>query len=125
VTDRLPFDLPVQDVRSVSPSFPFTGSDYVPAFDQARLTGQLARVYTLMRDGQWRTLTEIAEATGDPHASISAQLRHLRKRQFGSFTVEKRRRGVETSGLFEYRVTAPAGTNAAREQVEQLTTGDC
>ena len=57
----------------------FDGPDYVPKRDDVRLSGQIKRVYELLLDGRWRTLQEIADATGDPHASISAQLRHLRK----------------------------------------------
>ena len=34
----------------------FDGSDYSEKFDLARLTGQIARVYNLMKDGEWRTL---------------------------------------------------------------------
>jgi hypothetical protein len=82
----------------------FDGPDYVPELDQVRLTGQIKRVFDLMRDGRWRTLTEISVRTGDPEASISAQLRHLRKERFGSHVVEKRRRGEGTMGLFEYRL---------------------
>jgi hypothetical protein len=58
----------------------------------------------LMSDGYWRTLDEIAHATGDPHASISAQLRHLRKPRFGAYVVEKRHRGAPARGLYEYRL---------------------
>ena len=82
----------------------FNGSDYDPKFDKARLTGQVLRVFDAMRDGKWRTLGEIGAATGDPQASISAQLRHLRKKRFGSHTVEKRARGDRSVGLFEYRL---------------------
>lgn len=84
----------------------FNGSDYQADADNARLTGQIARVYELMRDGCWRTLDEIAGETGDPQASISAQLRHLRKPRFGAHTVEKRPRGERMHGLFEYRLIA-------------------
>jgi len=59
-----------------------------------------------MSDGDWRTLSEIGEATGDPVASVSAQLRHLRKRRFGAYIVDKRSRGDRALGLFEYRVRA-------------------
>lgn len=83
----------------------FDGPDYSPEFDQKRLTGQIRRVFDLMKDGRWRTLEEIGEATGDPQASVSAQLRHLRKPRFGGFTVEKRARGEREHGLFEYRLT--------------------
>ncbi len=40
----------------------------------------------------WMTLEELAHKTRYPEASISAQLRHLRKAQHGGFEVEKRRR---------------------------------
>lgn len=80
----------------------FNGADYQPARDNARLTGQLARIFAAMQDGKFRTLREIALATEDPEASISAQLRHLRKPRFGSHTVEKRHRGEPANGLYEY-----------------------
>lgn len=82
----------------------FDGPVYDPEYDHARLTGQILRVYDLMADGAWRTLHEIGDITGDPHASISAQLRHLRKEKFGAFTVEKRPRGDRAVGLWEYRL---------------------
>src|SRR6266704_4291956 len=44
----------------------------------------------------WLTLDELAKLTHYPPASISAQLRHLRKPQFGAFLVEKRPRMVRT-----------------------------
>jgi hypothetical protein len=80
----------------------FDGPCYDPALDHERLTQQLGRVFNLMRDGSWRSLNEIADATLDPHASISAQLRHLRKPRFGGYQVNKRRRG--DSGIWEYQV---------------------
>jgi hypothetical protein len=89
----------------------FDGAVYDPALDQQRLTKQLGRVYEVIRDGTWRTLDEIAMATGDPHASISAQLRHLRKARFGSHVIEKRRR-QPTSGLWEYRLRTAMGERA-------------
>lgn len=82
----------------------FNGPEYDPEHDHARLTGQILRVWTLMRDGEWRTLQEIADLTGDPHASISAQLRHLRKKRFGEHTIDRRVRGDRSNGLFEYRL---------------------
>lgn len=82
----------------------FNGSDYVPALDDTRLLSQLGRVYNVMSDGNWRTLSEIAAITGDPEASISAQLRHLRKQRFGGHIVEKQPRGERARGLYEYRL---------------------
>lgn len=83
----------------------FNGSDYNPQADNKRLTGQLLRIYQLMSDNNWRTLQEISNQTHDPQASISAQLRHLRKPRFGGHTIEKRPRGDRNIGLFEYRLT--------------------
>lgn len=40
----------------------------------------------------WLTLEELAKLTDYPPASISAQLRHLRKPEFGGFEVRKRQR---------------------------------
>ncbi len=82
----------------------FNGPDYDPEQDDIRLTGQIERIFNLMQDGRWRTLGEIADATGDPPASVSAQLRHLRKDRFGAHTVEKRHRGERSDGLWEYRL---------------------
>lgn len=79
----------------------FNGPDYVPAIDNARLGAQLLRIFALMRDGHWRTLAAIETATNDPQASISAQLRHLRKDRFGKHVVERKR---EPSGLTFYRL---------------------
>lgn len=88
----------------------FNGSDYNSKDDDERLTGQIRRVFNVMKDLQWRSLSEIRltilNRTGinDSEASISAQLRHLRKDRFGSHEVEKRARGDRKSGLFEYQL---------------------
>lgn len=79
----------------------FDGSDYQPARDDVRLTGQLLRIWSVVCDGAWRTLDQIAAATGDPQASISAQLRHLRKPRFGAHKVEREH---VKDGLYRYRV---------------------
>ena len=79
----------------------FNGSDYVADRDDDRLTGQLKRIWRCMRDGTPRSLHEIATITGDPEASISAQLRHLRKPRLGGHTVEKR---YIDRGVFVYKV---------------------
>lgn len=79
----------------------FNGSDYVPERDNPRLKGQLLRVWHEVKDGRWLTLRAIADATGDPEASVSAQLRHLRKERFGGFEIDKRH---VRDGLFEYRL---------------------
>lgn len=82
-------------------------STFGPAYDEEldgkRIATQLERVRDFMlKSHGFYTLDEIAVATGDPVASVSAQLRHLRKVRFGSFTVNKRRIGK--TGLWEYQV---------------------
>jgi hypothetical protein len=59
----------------------------------------------------WLTLDELARLTHYPPASISAQLRHLRKPRFGGFAVEKRprefgraMRGEEFGTVWEYQL---------------------
>ena len=68
-----------------------------------RLTGQILDVFECMKDGQARTLNEIKHETGHPPASISAQLRHLRKLRFGGFVVEKEHVG---DGLYVYWISS-------------------
>ena len=80
----------------------FDGSNYEHEHDYARLSGQIQRVYDAIKDGDWYTLDQINRITGDPHASVSAQLRNLRKERFGSHVVEKRYKGNRASGLWEY-----------------------
>ena len=56
----------------------------------------------------WLTLQEINNKTGYPTASISAQLRHLKKAQFGGYTLNKRRRSLNEVGSWEYQLLTPA-----------------
>jgi hypothetical protein len=79
----------------------FDGADYQPTRDNPRLTSQYKRIWAFIKDGTWRTLREIAEDTGDPEASVSAQLRHMRKERFGKHTVE---RDHVKNGLYVYRL---------------------
>jgi hypothetical protein len=89
-----------------TPSFNFDGATYEPERDQIRLNGQMLRVFDVMRDGQWRTLSEIRLlCPHDSEAGISARLRDLRKAKFGGWTVERRAR--HERGLFEYRLIIP------------------
>lgn len=88
----------------------FNGPAYDVDRDTARLSGQIGRIFELMKDGAWRTLDEISSATGDPPASCSAELRHLRKERFGKHTVDKRHRGEPADGLWEYRLIVNGGS---------------
>lgn len=82
----------------------FNGPDYTTVLDYKRLSNQQEHIKELMIDGVWRSLSEIQNLTGYPESSISAQLRHLRKKRFGSYLVDKQRRGERYGGLFEYRL---------------------
>jgi hypothetical protein len=70
---------------------------------------QLEQVHKALQGGAWLTLPELNELTGAPVSSISAQIRHLRKAEHGSYEIEKRRRGESRRGLFEYRLIEPQG----------------
>lgn len=54
-----------------------------------------------MTDGQWRSLYEISQLTGDPPQSVSARLRDLRKPRFGEYQVNRRN---VSGGTFEYQL---------------------
>jgi hypothetical protein len=45
----------------------------------------------------WLTLDELSKLTHYPPASISAQLRHLRKPEYGGYQVRKRQRVLDRS----------------------------
>jgi hypothetical protein len=79
----------------------FDGPDLTAA-DHHRLTGQLLTITRLMSDRRWYTLKEIEAATGYGQASISAQLRNLRKPDFGSHVVDR----DKPAGVNLYRVAA-------------------
>ena len=83
----------------------FNGPTYEDA-DFARLKNQHDVIRELMLDGVWRTLPEIERATGYPQASISAQLRHMRKQRFGEYRVDKTH-FEEGPGTWYYRVLPP------------------
>ena len=79
----------------------FSGSNYKPSVDRPRLKRQFEIIFDLMKDGLPRTLFQIRNATGFSEASVSAQLRNLRKPSFGSHTVLKERKS-EGSGTWSY-----------------------
>ena len=95
----------------------FNGPVYDLKYDYSRLSKQIDRVRNLMEDRQWRTLKEISILTKDPQASISAQLRHLRKARFGSYIVDKRPRGERSLGLWEYKLLPPFKKKRKRKKL--------
>jgi len=74
----------------------------------------------------WLTLEELTKLTHYPPASISAQLRHLRKLEFGGYEVEKRQRlsgsilhGEDFGTVWEYRLQR--GVNAISSGRQRVT----
>ena len=76
----------------------FSGAGVETMADHDRLDFQFKEIKTLMKDGEWRSLQDIAQALKYPTASISAQLRNLRKFGYGSHTVNKKRRAGNMEG---------------------------
>lgn len=75
----------------------------VLGIDTPRLSAQLAKVFNLMRDSRYRTLSEIAAVVGCLETSASARLRDFRKARFGSHTVISRR-VANLADVYEYRL---------------------
>lgn len=96
----------------------FEGPEYKTETDKLRLSKQIGRIYRCIQDGAWRTLEEIAAVTGDGESSVSAQLRNLRKPQFGSFVITRRPRGDRAHGLFEYRVEGARSDIQGQRELE-------
>ena len=90
---------PIED--KLEPQMRFNGSDYSHKRDSSRLSTQYWDIYNLMRDSSRRTLHRIERLTGHPPASVSAQLRHMRKDRFGGHAVNKHYLG---NGLYEYEL---------------------
>jgi predicted HTH transcriptional regulator len=81
------------------------GPAYSEVLDGARIQKQHEVIRDFMLNNGWFTLAELHEELGYPEASISAQLRHLRKPAFGEYQVEKQRRGLK--GTWVYSVLPP------------------
>ncbi len=94
------------------------GPAYDPAIDGAAVQNQIDYIRDWMlavaqnddrqrhREEGYRTLAEIAAALCVPESSVSADLRHLRKKRFGEYQVTKRRR--RDARVWEYRVDPPS-----------------
>lgn len=73
----------------------------------------------------WLTLEELSKLTHYPPASISAQLRHLRKQEFGGYEVEKRQRlsgrilhGEDFGTVWEYRLQRGVRSIGTRRAIQ-------
>jgi hypothetical protein len=89
---------------ATKPSRPaFPGPAYREEFDYERLTGQMAAVYRVMKDGRKRTIREVRDEVGKgSETGIAAAIRALRKPEYGSHRIEKERVGDPRSGLWAY-----------------------
>ena len=86
-----------------------TTTTYGPAYDESKDGKRIKKQHEVIRDfllqhRSWFTLAELRGLLQYPEASISAQLRHLRKPKFGSYRVEKQRRH---GGTWEYKLFPP------------------
>lgn len=104
-----------------------TGADHISfdgetvlAIDIPRLAGQISKVFELMKDGEFRTLAQIARVCNCLETSAGARLRDLRKVRFGGHQVISRQvsahLGVSTrsSLLYEYQLVLNNGRPAAQ-----------
>jgi hypothetical protein len=64
---------------------------------------QIDRLLCALRGAGWLSLLDLHSMTSDPIASISANLRNLRKPEHGSHTINRRRR-AGSFNLFEYHL---------------------
>ena len=103
MNEQMPFDF----------ENPMNRRTFGPAFDPKKDGVRVGKQHEVIRDfmltqNEWLTLAEIENAVDYPQASVSAQLRHLRKPKFGAYRVEKRRR--TSGGTWEYAVLPPEVT---------------
>ncbi len=98
----------------------FSGHDCRPE-DYERLAGQMKRVFDYLLRGAWSTVEEIGVAINapdkphSPEASISAQLRNLRKKANGNWIIEGRTR--EGTRIYEYRLTGQRTSLVEQEEM--------
>jgi hypothetical protein len=99
--------LTIWDYNPPIPNLHCAGETFNPAFDIERLGEQQRRVWDVMKDGEWRTLRQIARLTDDPEASISARLRAFNGNDYlrQHFVMSSERMpGLERRGVWRYRV---------------------
>lgn len=78
---------------------PRDGETYNEKRDRKRLDTAAERVFAVMKDKNWHTLSEIAAKCRCSEACASARIRDLRKPQFGGWNVIRQNRG---GGLWAY-----------------------
>lgn len=118
-TQQIPLPYP-QAEQTPNPVPPyFNGVTFDRERDGCRLAKQYLTVFSLMRDGQWRTLDQIALLTGAPTHSVSARLRDMRKKRHGSHIVL---REYIAKGIFRYRLIENASARPHLKGVDRHPT---
>ena len=85
--------------KEITPEF--DGDDYVSRRDKPRLTLQIHQVRMYMENNDWLSVKQISDDLNFPEASVSAQIRNLRKEKFGNRIGERRYQG---NGLYEFKL---------------------
>ena len=91
----------VEEVPARPTTHHFKGAGVETDQDELRLGKQYDRILRLMKDGRFRTLSEISAITHDPEGSILRQLSYMDEL---GHKKTKQRRGPGR-GLWEYRIT--------------------
>jgi len=71
--------------------------------EQKKMSGARLQVFSVMRDGEWRTLEYLRDVVGSPTQSIAIYLRSFREKKYGGYVVNKRKRGK--TRIFEYQLS--------------------
>jgi hypothetical protein len=105
-------DAPLLELIAKLPPLNYHGITYESQFDHSRLNAQQQRVHEVMRRGEWRTLRQISDETGDPEASVSARLRSYRSDEYlKQFFIMQSERipTLERRGFWRYRLLVKSG----------------
>lgn len=107
----------------IDPAFAFAGAAYDRARDADRLLTQMQAIREHASDRRWRTLNRLCVELmrvyphlGFPEASVSAQLRNLKKL---GYRLDRRHL---CRGLFEYRLLPPLTAAEIAAESHGLTT---
>ena len=82
------------------------GTTFNEALDGKRVRTQMQVIRDYMLNHDYVTLFDIERDLHYPTSSISAQLRNLKKIQFGEHILEKRRVSIDNAGTWVYKLRA-------------------
>lgn len=82
------------------------GATFQESLDGERVRTQMQVIRDFMLSHDFVTLSEIEHCLKYPSASISAQLRHLKKDKFGGYELEKKRLSINNAGTWLYKLTS-------------------